>query len=286
MKVLITGASGNLGRHLVEALPHDTLTFHRNGRSLDDLLAEQVDVVVHAAGDITTCVKQNPEAVAESNVMLTARLLSRLVQHGVPRLIYISSCAVYGDALDTREDISRRPTSINGISKLLCEKMIEEVCAENGIKFELLRLFNLYGGSDRFSIFAHIKRAILQGTAFTLNNQGRAFRDFIHVGDASRLIGELIDMDIPYSSVNVGTGTATRISDIVDRVRHEFPEIPIRETFSEEVEYSRANIDRLSSLLNPRFTSVLEYTERDFLPECFAAMQAQSAASRWRESDR
>src|SRR5262245_59251510 len=85
------------------------------------ILESGVDVVLHAAWDLTTSTAQRPIEVFEANVMATMRLLEVCREVGVAKFVYLSTCAVYGEALDTAEDAPTRPVTINGITKLLNE---------------------------------------------------------------------------------------------------------------------------------------------------------------------
>jgi len=189
MKVLLTGASGNFGREFVERAEVDVVQLNRDGwGDLDEKLAHGVNIVIHAAGDLRTRTAVSPVQLFDSNVLATARLLEAVREHQIPRFIFLSSCAVYGEDMRTNEESKCYPTSINGIGKLLCEKMIAEFCEENKIKYEILRIFNMYGGRDHFSVFSHMKRALEDDVPFTLNNRGIAQRDFIHVSDVVRIV--------------------------------------------------------------------------------------------------
>ena len=268
MKVLLTGASGNFGHEFIERADCDVVQLTRD--DWDDLgkkLAPGIDVVIHAAGDLRTRAAVSPVKLFDSNVLATARLLEAVREHQVPRLIFLSSCAVYGEDMRTNEDSKCYPTSINGIGKLLCEKMIAEFCTENKIKHETLRIFNMYGGTDHFSVFSHMKRALETSVPFTLNNRGIAQRDFIHVSDVVRIVMSLLSRDVPYTHLNIGTGTATKLSTLIELVRKRFPNLSIRHAQVEEAEYSRADITRLRGLADGDFVRIEDYLQNDFMPD-------------------
>jgi UDP-glucose 4-epimerase len=221
---------------------------------LPDLLASGIDAVLHAAWDLKTPITQRPEAVLDANLMTTMRLLEACRAQGVAKVAFMSTGAVYGEDSNTAEDAACCPVTINGITKLLNERIVEALCAESGIECQIYRVFNMYGGTDRFSILSHLRRALDQHTPFTLNNGGGAQRDFIHVTDVARIM-------------NVGTGRATRISDIVAAVQRLHPELRTERSSVREADYSRADISRLSSRLGElRFVDVMDFVEREFGP--------------------
>jgi nucleoside-diphosphate-sugar epimerase len=108
--------------------------------------------VLHAASDLKTPVTHHPAAVLDANLMTTMRLLEACREHGVTKFAFISTCAVYGENVDTSEDAPCCPVTINGITKLLNERIVQAFCAESGIDCQIYRVFNMYGGNDRFSI--------------------------------------------------------------------------------------------------------------------------------------
>jgi UDP-glucose 4-epimerase len=268
MNVLLTGASGNFGHEFIDQADFNVVQLNRD--DWDDLgakFAGGIDVVIHAAGDLRTRAAASPVKLFDSNVLATARLLEAVQEYRIPRFAFLSSCAVYGEDMCTNEESKCSPTSINGIGKLLCEKMIAEFCTENKIKYEILRIFNMYGGRDHFSVFSHMKRALENGVPFTLNNRGIAQRDFIHVSDVVKVILSLLSRNVPYPHLNIGTGIATKLSALIELVGRRFPSLSIRHAQIEEAEYSRADITRLCGLVDGDYVRIEDYLMKDFMPD-------------------
>lgn len=266
MKILLTGATGNLGQELRRRADFEIVPIGRDDwANIDAQLSRNIDVVIHAASDLRSSVALSPSRVLDSNVLSTAHLLEAMRRHRVPRVVFLSSCAVYGEAMQTDETSRCCPISINGISKQLNEKIVAEYCERQGIKYEILRVFNMYGGSDHFSIFSHVQRSLEAGIPFTLNNRGIAQRDFIHVADVAKVIMQLLKMKLPYTHINVGTGVATRIAGLIDLISARFPNLTVAHTEKEEAEYSRANIVRLRELMECDFVRVEDYLNSEFM---------------------
>lgn len=256
MNLILTGSNGNLGREIIsQNVTYDIVPIRRdNWGTLTGLSFGKGDVVVHAASDLTSLIHENPSAVMDSNLASTTRLLE--LSQGCARFIFISSCAVYGDALTTSETTRCRPLSINGITKLLNERIVEEFCSKNAIPYLILRVFNTYGGHDRFSIISKLQKSVKTGIPFQLNNNGIALRDFVHVSDVAKTVLELSSMDLPSGYLNVGTGCAVKISDIVSVVKDLCPTLEIIHRAESEVEYSRANISKLKEIMDCKFISI------------------------------
>jgi UDP-glucose 4-epimerase len=268
MNILLTGAEGNFGsefRRQTDA--KDDVCVIPVGRddwaSIHEKLAS-CDVVVHAASDLRTSASVAPSRLLDSNIMSTTRLLEAAHQQRVKRLVFLSSCAVYGEDMRTAEDSLCCPITINGISKHLNEKLVAEFCSANRIEYQILRIFNSYGGDDRFSIFSKLKRALQTNTPFTLNNDGRMQRDFIHVADVASVVLNLTATNIAHTHLNIGTGTATKISTLVEMVAAQFPQLVVRRGLTQEAEYSRADITRLREFWTGDFIRVEDYIRKQF----------------------
>jgi len=266
MKVLLTGASGNLGTALCNTHGLDFVPLGRpDWPNLHALLESGIDAVLHAAWDLTTPIMQNPEAVFETNLMITLRLLEACRSKRIARFGYVSTCAVYGESMNTSEDTGCSPVTVNGITKLLNERVVQDFCAEHGIDCQIYRVFNMFGGNDRFSILSHLQRALVKSMPFVLNNAGVAQRDFVHVSDVASIIVSLLHKQLPAVHVNIGTGQASRISDIVRVVQRLHPELSIRRRTVREAEYSRADTRRLMEALGElRFIDVEDFVRSDF----------------------
>ena len=268
MNILLTGAEGNFGSEFQQqANKNSNVNVIPVGRSdwpnIHEKLAS-ADVVVHAASDLRTSASAAPSRLLDSNVMSTAMLLEAARDQRVKRLVFLSSCAVYGEDMRTGENSLCCPITINGISKHLNEKLVAEFCSANGIEYQILRVFNSYGGDDRFSIFSKLKRALQTNTPFTLNNDGRMQRDFIHVADVASIVMNLSATRIAHTHLNIGTGVATKISMLVDRVAEQFPQLVVQRGLTQEAEYSRADTTRLREFWTGDFIRVEDYIREEF----------------------
>ena len=268
MNIVLTGAEGNFGsefRQQASSRNHiHVVPVGRNDWTQIHGKLESADVVVHAASDLRTSANVDPCRLLESNVMSTATLLTASKKQGIKRLVFLSSCAVYGEDMRTSEDSLCCPITINGISKHLNEKLVAEFCTTNRIEFQILRVFNSYGGNDKFSIFSKLKRALHQATPFILNNEGRMLRDFIHIADVASAVLDLSTSSVQHTHLNIGTGVATKISTLVDMVAEQFPSLVIKHGVTQEAEYSRADTTRLREFWKHDFIRIEDYVHQQF----------------------
>ncbi len=271
MNILLTGSEGNFGsefRSQAMAKKHaNVISVGRSGWSEIDEKLASAEIVVHAASDLRTSASLAPCRLLDSNVMATATLLEASRRHRVKRFVFLSSCAVYGEDMRTGEDSLCCPISINGISKHLNEKLVAEFCTANGIEYQILRVFNTYGGNDKFSILSKLRQALHNSTPFTLNNEGRMLRDFIHVKDVASIVLNLSTTTLRYTHVNIGTGIATKISKLVDMVARRFSQLIVQSGVTQEAEYSRADTTKLREFWTEDFIRIEDYIQDHlFLP--------------------
>jgi nucleoside-diphosphate-sugar epimerase len=269
MKILLTGAEGNFGTAFQALVATEGIarvaTIGRGDWAVLTEKLDATDVIIHAASDLITPAGLEPCRWLESNIMSTAKLLEAARIQGVKRFIFISSCAVYGSSLLTSEGLECAPITINGIEKHLNERLITQFCSANGISYQILRVFNTYGGNDRFSILSKLKKALEGGHRFNLNNDGRAMRDFIHVRDVAAIVFKICTLNTTYSHINIGTGVTTKIADIVKLFLMKFPELIVEDSSVKEVEYSRADTTRLSELWNSGFVKIEDFVREQLL---------------------
>src|SRR6202034_448088 len=139
----------------------------------------------------------HPERYYHNNVVGTLNLLDAMQASKVPRMVFSSTCAVYGqpDEVPISESAPPRPTNAYGASKLAVDGMIGDYCQAHGIGAVSLRYFNVAGASGdtgedhdpETHLIPNILRAAIgrsdhvdvYGTDYETPD-GTAIRDYIH----------------------------------------------------------------------------------------------------------
>lgn len=228
MAVLICGGAGYIGSHAVRALlaageavvvadnlqtghrqaVHLAAKFYeadiRDAAALDRIFVEnEIDAVVHfAANSLVGESMTEPLKYFNNNVYGMQSLLEAMVRHGVTRIVFSSTAAVYGEPerVPILESDATAPTNPYGETKLAMERMMQWVSRANGVRFVSLRYFNVAGAAEDGSIGedhapeTHLIPLILQVplkkrahiTVFGddyATPDGTCIRDYIHVVD-------------------------------------------------------------------------------------------------------
>jgi UDP-glucose 4-epimerase len=226
------GSSGSLSRHRLDIADTDTLA--------SVMAAENVEAVVHFAG-----LKAVGESVAEPlryytvNVGGTASLLRAMDRAGVRRLVFSSSCTVYGDPerVPVDESARRQVSNPYGRTKLMIEDILFDLAAsDDRWQVLALRYFNPVGahrsgrlGEDPEGIPNNLMPYIMHVAAGRQpyvqvfgddypTRDGTGVRDYIHVVDLAR--GHLAALEaLPGVAgclpVNLGTGTGYTVLEVI-----------------------------------------------------------------------
>lgn len=259
-KVVITGGAGFVGTHLARALlakdfkvvcidnlisgkreniPEDALFIHgdiRDSRVLKEAFSG-ADFIFHLAALPSVPYSiDNPEETHDVNVNGTLSVLQAAKHARVKKLIFASSCSIYGDQLkkNLKESFTAHPQSPYALHKRIGEEMMLLWSTLYKINTISLRFFNIYGpgqaeeGAYAFVIakFLRLKR---EHKHLTVTGKGDQTRDFVHVSDVvDACIKSMHLKTIPGDIINIGYGRGISIKDIAHMVGGDIQHIDAR----------------------------------------------------------
>lgn len=198
MLVLITGASGFLGRIICQKITLNVKTLGR--ASFSDICCDlsreipklsKCDLVIHAAGKAHTVAKTaiDKKHFYDVNIDGTVNLLTGLEKSGLPKMfVFISSVSVYGkeSGINITENHPLEATDPYGLSKIEAEKIIANWCEDNNIICTILRL-PLLVGKDAPGNLGAMTKAINKGYYFNIGG-GKAKKSMVLAKDVASAI--------------------------------------------------------------------------------------------------
>lgn len=282
--VLITGGAGFIGSHLADALLAQGIrvrvldnfsTGKRSNLTLDNPRLELIAGDVADAGQVAQAVAgcravahlaavasvqasvDDPVATHQSNFIGTLNLCEAMREHGVKRVLFASSAAVYGNngegvAID--EDTPLAPLTPYAADKLASEQYLDFYRRQHGLEPAVFRFFNIFGPrqdptspySGVISIFTERAQA---GLPITVFGDGEQTRDFVFVADlVAVLMQALRNTTVQSGAVNVGLNRSTSLLQLLSAIDGLFgglPPVTHAPARPGDIKHSRANNLRL-----------------------------------------
>ncbi len=246
-KVLITGGAGFIGSNVAEYVLRqgwqvriaDNLSTgtmaNLEGLDVEFILCdirdadavsgacEGMDVVFHLAA----CVGRqksidDPQLDSSVNLLGTVNVLEGMRKHGVPRIVYSSSAAIFGELVTPSidENHPQNADSPYGVSKLAAEKMILAYSGIYPITGICLRYFNIYGEHQRYDLYGNVipifAKRIYAGEPMTIYGDGEQTRDFVNVKDVAKANFLAATYGDTSDVFNLGSGTSITINQLAD----------------------------------------------------------------------
>jgi nucleoside-diphosphate-sugar epimerase len=266
MKILVTGAAGFIGTHLCEKLHqlghevtgldnfnpyYSPLLKQQNAKDLEDLnidiykldlavdsleKATECDFIYHLAGQPGISDKVSLADYIRNNMTATERLIqSALAQTKTPFVVNIATSSIYGAHATDAVDISPKPTTYYGVTKLAAEQLVLARVREQKIAACSARLFSVFGPRERpDKFFPKLMSSVLEGTELPVFEGSEDHRrSFTYVGDIVHGLISILDKQEACHGqiINLGTDQESTTGDAI--------------RFAEEISGKKANIKRI-----------------------------------------
>jgi len=289
MKCLVTGGAGFIGSHVAGALVADgwevvvldnlTTGSKANVPADTELVQGEADnegllsqalpgcaALFHlAAVSSVQDALDRPLEVHKANLTTTLALLEAAVRHGVPRFVFSSSAAVYGNTRgqSATEDMKPDPLGHYAVQKLASEQYCAAYHRLHGLETVCLRYFNVYGPRQRADspysgVIAKFADGARAGKPLVIFGDGGQTRDFVHVTDVTA--ANLAAASAPSETVaggvyNIGSGRSVSVQELAETIRGIFPGSPAPEYCPArrgEIRFSQADIGKAAKSLGYR----------------------------------
>lgn len=248
-RVLVTGGCGFIGSHIAEKMAdagYDVVIFDdlssgtmenithlsgrvkffrgdvRNKKELRGALSG-AGVVFHEAAFVSVPESEkDPSRCFDINLGGTISLLEEAERAGVEKVIFASSCAVYGnnEDLPLTENAGVSPGSPYAVSKSVAEQLMKEYCVRRPISITALRYFNVYGPRQNpdSKYAAVVSKFISDGAAkkaLSVEGDGSQTRDFVFVGDVAEANMRAAQASLKgFHAINVCSGKEASVMDL------------------------------------------------------------------------
>ena len=252
-KILVTGAAGFIGSHtadcllgeghvvvgvdnfrtgrrenLAAALRSPSFVLHERDVAEPGVLAalvaaERPAAIIHLAALVSVQESMADPALNFSLNVTASHFVAEAARlHGVGRVVFASSAAIYGDDAErpTRESAEKRPVSPYGAAKLASEALLLGHGAAYGFTVRCQRYFNVFGprqdpASPYSGVISLFARSYREGRPVTIYGDGRQTRDFIAVRDVARAnVLAATRPGLVSGAANICTGRATSLLDL------------------------------------------------------------------------
>jgi nucleoside-diphosphate-sugar epimerase len=241
LKILVTGATGFIGNHLVQHLLKKDVEVIATSRSVEkakqyqwfskvkyipcDFEKEQEDYfsffkrpecIIHLAWDGLWDYKNLLHF--EKNVPVHYKFIKNMVHHGLKHVVITGTCLEYGMQYgQLTEDLETKPSTPYGLGKDTLRRYLEQLLTLSSVTFQWIRLFYLYGdGQSEKSLLSQLKQAVQSGEKEFNMSGGEQLRDYLPVEEVAAYIGAIALQKQIQGIINCCSGTPISIRQFVE----------------------------------------------------------------------
>ncbi|MNZ37586.1 UDP-glucose 4-epimerase [compost metagenome] len=296
--ILITGGAGFIGSHLCDALLDkgyavrildDFSTGQRGNLQVGHPRLELVEGDVADAGLVTQVAAgcsavvhlaavasvqasvEDPVRTHQSNFIGTLNVCEAMRVHGLRRVLFASSAAVYGnngEGESIAEDTPKAPLTPYAVDKLASEQYLDFYRRQHGLEPVVFRFFNIFGprqdpSSPYSGVISIFSERAVKGLPITVFGDGEQTRDFLYVGDLVQVMVQALEQpQVEEGAVNIGLNQAMSLNQLLaalEKVVGSLPAVSYVAARSGDIRHSRADNQRLLARFEfPQATPMVE----------------------------
>lgn len=238
MRVSVFGASGFVGRNIIEKLSAEGVAVIASDVKKVDLpnvefieadlldydhvsnVVKGSDIVIHLAASPLPVSLEKPKLNARINIEGSLNILDAARAHGVKKIIFSSASSLVGEVKynPVDEEHPCRPKTPYAAAKYAVEHYLRVYQELYGLNYLAFRFFNIYGPwqyPESKALIPMVYNKLKAEGSFNVLGTGTQTRDFVYVGDVADFYLKAIKKDIKNEIVNLGTGKGATVLDIV-----------------------------------------------------------------------
>lgn len=291
---LITGGAGFVGSHLAKRIKPSILfdwrrpgyLFKSSGGDADLIYEDckfargdvrkpkdlekclelgEIDAVIHLAAipGVKRC-NENPKLAREVNIDGTENVIEFARKNDIPRVIFASAAAVYGEIKEKpiTEKHPIDPMNLYAETKVEGEKLCKKYSEEYDVGFTIMRMSNLYGPGfqvkPNLSVVPLFILRALSNQPLTIYGNGEQTRDFVHVEDVAQGYEKALNNDKADDQIfNIGSGEAASVNELVKIIVE-----AIKELYGREIEITHVDSPEWRKEAEKEFDYSIEWAEK------------------------
>lgn len=264
MITLVIGRESNLSKHIFTSLDNVVLLSSRkltdNINLLDTYKNDKINIIFNNFQSATLLSNlENAKSYIEQSIGITSAILDHIKSWKINKLMYTSSSSVYGNNNHCSESNEIHPMSLHASLKIANEFLISQYCKKHKINYTVMRIFNMFGGDDRFSIISKIILSYTEKKVLNIVNEGKGIRDYIYIEDVVYIIIKLLKIrDIPI--INVGSGNKKSLKSILENLKVHEIDIKINNIVKDnEIQISVSDNKNIMKIMDRKFVNVEDY---------------------------
>lgn len=261
MKTIVIGKRSNLSKSLSKKIKNSKvfsiLDLKKKIKIFDDTDNHKINLIINSFYPSFKLSKKKIDLkeffdISVNNLFLITNFFKKFK---INKIIYSSSSSIY-NIPNIKFTNKVNIKELQAVTKFLCEKILIDFSKKKEIDLIIARIFNIYGGNDNFSFINKIMN-LKKTDVLSINNNGEAIRDFIHIDEVVQIYEHLLKKKKTKQIYQIGKGYGYKILDLID-----FVECNKQGLINKKIDEQEISIADKKELVNLK---LLKYELKDFL---------------------